>query len=113
MIIWPAVYILASARNGTLYIGVTSSIEDRISIHRQDLLVGFTSKYGLHMLVYYEFHETMDDAIRREKQLKKWNRQWKLRLIEEMNPEWADLYDAFWHTVKEGPADIARRRREQ
>ncbi len=69
MIIWPAVYILASARNGTLYIGVTSSIEDRISIHRQDLLSGFTSKYGVHMLVYYEFHDTIEAAIRREKQL--------------------------------------------
>ena len=87
MDIWPAIYILTSARNGTLYIGVTSGIEDRISIHKQDLLPGFTAKYGVHLLVYFEFHETMDAAIKREKQLKKWNRQWKLRLIEEMNPE--------------------------
>jgi putative endonuclease len=113
MTIWPAVYILTSARNGTLYIGVTSSIEDRISIHRQDLLNGFTRKYGVHILVYYEFHETMDAAIRREKQLKKWNRQWKLRLIEQMNPEWNDLYDAYWHAVKAGPADLARQRSGQ
>ena len=113
MDIWPAIYILASAGNGTLYIGVTSSIEDRISIHKQDLLRGFTRKYGVHRLVYYEFHETMEAAIKREKQLKKWNRQWKLRLIEGMNPEWADLYDAFWHAVKEGPADRARFHRGQ
>ncbi len=71
MDIWPAIYILASARNGTLYVGVTSSIEDRISIHKQDLLQGFTRKYGVHTLVYFEFHETMDDAIKREKRLKK------------------------------------------
>ncbi|MEQ1612465.1 MAG: GIY-YIG nuclease family protein [Hyphomicrobiaceae bacterium] len=112
MNICPAVYILASARNSTLYIGVTSSIEDRISIHRQDRIAGFTSKYGVHSLVYYEFHETMDEAIRREKRLKKWNRQWKLRLIEQMNPEWSDLYDAYWHAVKAGPADLTRHRRD-
>jgi putative endonuclease len=109
----PAIYILASGRNGTLYIGVTSSIEDRISIHKQDLLHGFTRKYGVHTLVYYEFHETMDGAIKRENRLKKWNRQWKLRLIEGMNPEWADLYDAYWHALKVGPADNARFHRRE
>ena len=108
MDIWPAIYILASARNGTLYVGVTSSIEDRISIHKQDLLQGFTRKYGVHTLVYFDFHETMDDAIKREKRLKKWNRQWKLRLIESMNPEWVDLYDTYRHAVEEAPADIIR-----
>ena len=109
----PAVYILASGRNGTLYIGVTSSIEDRVSIHRQDLVPGFTSKYGVHGLVYYEFHDTMDATIKREKRLKKWNRQWKLRLIEAMNPQWLDRYDAFCHAVKPGPADLARRTRDE
>ncbi len=109
----PAVYILASGRYGTLYIGVTSSLEDRISIHRQDLVASFTRKYGVHTLVYYEFHDSMDAAIKREKQLKKWNRQWKLRLIEEMNPQWTDLYDAFWHALKDGPADTALLHRGQ
>ena len=105
---FPAVYILASGHNGTLYIGVTSALEDRVSIHRQDLMASFTRKHGVHMLVYYEFHDTMETAIRREKQFKKWNRQWKLRLIEEMNPQWYDLYDACWHALKSGPADVAR-----
>ena len=89
----PCVYILASARNGTLYIGVTSHLEDRVSLHKQDLIEGFSKRHGMHMLVYYEFHSTMDEAITREKQLKKWKRDWKLRLIEQMNPEWLDLMD--------------------
>jgi putative endonuclease len=88
----PCVYILASHRNGTLYIGVTSDLTKRVWEHKQDLVKGFTSKYGVHCLVYYEVHGDMVPAITREKQLKKWRRQWKLRLIEEHNPEWRDLW---------------------
>jgi len=87
------VYILASGRNGTLYIGVTSDLIQRIYQHKNDLSKGFTQKYAVHNLVYYERHERITDAIIREKQLKKWNRKWKLRLIEEFNPDWQDLYD--------------------
>ncbi len=90
----PAVYILASQRNGTLYIGVTSDLVQRIWQHRNEVVQGFTRKYGVHMLVWYELHEDMENAIIREKRLKKWNRTWKLRLIEEMNPNWDDLYDS-------------------
>jgi len=88
----PCVYILASKRNGILYVGVTSDISNRVNLHKQDLIEGFTKKYGVHLLVYYEMHHTMPDAIRREKQLKKWNRAWKVRLIEQLNPEWRDLW---------------------
>jgi putative endonuclease len=105
----PCVYILASKRNGTLYIGVTSDIFNRTSLHKQDLIEGFTKRYGVHRLVYYEMHLTMADAIRREKRLKKWNRAWKIRLIESMNPEWEALFDEFWGVLNEGPADRARR----
>jgi putative endonuclease len=87
----PAVYILASARNGTLYIGVTSSLASRIQAHRIGAVEGFTKKYGVHSLVYFELHSEMYEAIQREKRLKKWNREWKIRLIEESNPEWTDL----------------------
>jgi putative endonuclease len=86
------VYILASKRNGTLYVGVTSDLAGRIYTHREDLVAGFTRRYGVHMLVWYEVHGGAESAILREKQLKKWNRAWKLRLIEEMNPNWDDLY---------------------
>lgn len=106
----PHVYILASRRNGTLYIGVTSSLENRVSLHKQDFVEGFTKRYRVHHLVYYEMHATMTEAIRREKQLKKWNRAWKIRLIEQMNPEWLDLFDEFWGAVREGPADLGRGR---
>jgi putative endonuclease len=88
----PAVYILASRYNGTLYIGVTSNLIQRIWQHQNDLADGFTKKYGVHLLVYYELHEQMLAAIQREKQLKKWNRQWKINLIEKMNPTWKDLW---------------------
>ena len=84
---------MASGRNGTLYIGVTNHIARRSWEHRSDLVEGFTKRYGVHRLVYAEFHATMPLAIQREKQLKKWNRAWKLRLIEEINPQWHDLYD--------------------
>jgi putative endonuclease len=89
----PAVYILASQRNGTLYIGVTSDLVQRTWEHKHNQTDGFTKKHHVHMLVYYEYHDDMDSAIRREKQLKKWNRGWKLRLIEENNPDWNDLYE--------------------
>jgi putative endonuclease len=89
----PAVYILASKRNGTLYIGVTSNLQKRAWEHKNDLVEGFTKRYGVHRLVYYELHEDMVSAIRREKQMKKWNRAWKLELIERQNPGWRDLWE--------------------
>jgi putative endonuclease len=88
----PAVYILASKRNGTLYIGVTSDLTKRIWQHKSDVVEGFTKKYSVHTLAYYELHHTMPEAIHREKQLKKWNRAWKIKLIEKQNPEWVDLW---------------------
>ena len=88
----PAVYILASKRNGTLYIGVTSDLVKRVWQHKNDVVEGFTKKYGVHTLVYYELHASMNEAITREKQLKKWNRAWKIALIEKQNPEWDDLW---------------------
>ncbi len=89
----PAVYILASRRNGTLYIGVTSDLVQRIWQHKNDLVEGFTQRYEVHVLVHYELHVDMLTAIAREKQLKKWNRDWKIQLIESQNPEWRDLWD--------------------
>jgi len=89
----PAVYILASKRNGTLYIGVTSDLLKRIWEHRNDMVEGFTRRYGVHRLVWYEVHESMESAIEREKRLKEWKRKWKLELIERSNPDWRDLYD--------------------
>jgi putative endonuclease len=88
----PCAYILASRRNGTLYVGVTSDLIKRVWQHKNDLAEGFTKRYGVHMLVWYERHEMMDSAIKREKSLKKWNRKWKLDLIEQSNPQWRDLY---------------------
>ena len=88
----PAVYIMASKRNGTLYIGVTSDLVARAWQHREHLVEGFTKKYSVDQLVWYELHPTMDSAITREKQLKKWNRKWKLELIEKENPYWNDLW---------------------
>ena len=88
----PAVYILASKKNGTLHIGVTSSLVKRIWEHRNNLVTGFTECYGVHNLVWYEPHERMESAIQREKQLKEWKRIWKMRLIESTNPNWEDLY---------------------
>ena len=88
----PAVYILASQRNGTLYIGVTSNLIQRIWQHKKGVVPGFTEQYDVHLLVFHELHATMEAAITREKQLKKWNRLWKLRLIEERNPGWRDLW---------------------
>jgi putative endonuclease len=88
----PAVNMLANERNGTLYIGVTSNLIQRIWQHREGILDGFSRKYSVKVLVWYEIHGTMETAIRREKALKKWNRNWKLKLIEERNPEWIDLW---------------------
>jgi putative endonuclease len=88
----PAVYILASQRNGTLYIGVTSDLIQRVWQHREGVIPGFTDRHHVHLLVFYELHATMEAAITREKRLKKWDRLWKLRLIEEGNPEWRDLW---------------------
>ena len=86
------IYILANKRNGTLYIGVTSNLIKRVYEHKKNLVDGFTKKYSIHKLVYYEITDDIESAIRREKQLKKWNRKWKLNLIEDSNPEWRDLY---------------------
>jgi len=86
------VYILASKRNGVLYIGVTSNLLKRVYEHKNNIIEGFTKKYHIHKLVYYEMTNDIESAIRREKQLKKWNRKWKLELIEKNNSEWKDLY---------------------
>lgn len=87
------VYILASKHNGTLYIGVTSDLIKRVWEHKNHLVEGFTKKYGVDKLVYHETHETAESAIAREKKMKKWNRAWKIRLIEKDNPDWHDLYE--------------------
>lgn len=92
MVRQPCVYICASGRNGTLYVGVTSNLLRRIWSHKEGIGSHFTAKYRVHRLVWYELHETMLSAITREKQLKKWRREWKLRLIEQANPSWIDLY---------------------
>jgi putative endonuclease len=87
------VYLLARRRNGTLYIGMTDDLAKRIWMHRVGALPGFSKQYGVKMLVWYEQHESRESAFVRERQLKKWNRAWKLKLIEQMNPTWRDLYD--------------------
>lgn len=86
------VYILASKPRGTLYIGVTNDLIKRVQEHRSDLVEGFTKRYGVHLLVHYEVCSDVTAAIWREKRLKKWNRAWKMRLIDSENPEWRDLY---------------------
>ncbi len=88
----PCVYLLSSSRNGTLYLGVTSNVVGRVWQHREHLVEGFSDRYEVTRLVWYEMHETMDSAITREKALKKWERAWKVRLIEEGNPYWNDLW---------------------
>ncbi len=87
------VYILASARNGTLYVGVTSDLPKRVAQHRTGMIDGFTKEHGVHDLVWYEHHDEIESAIMREKAVKRWQRAWKIRLIEEMNPLWRDLFD--------------------
>jgi putative endonuclease len=86
------IYILASKRNGTLYVGVTSDLVKRVYEHKNNLVEGFTKKYYVHKLVYYEVTDNVNSAIVREKQIKKWKRSWKIELIERMNPDWRDLY---------------------
>lgn len=90
----PAVYILASKKNGTLYIGVTSDLAKRIWEHKNDLVEGFTKRYKVHNLVWYEVHDNIDAAIEREKNMKEWQRVWKTKLIEKDNPSWNDLYNS-------------------
>ncbi|MFY0640221.1 MAG: GIY-YIG nuclease family protein [Bermanella sp.] len=90
----PCTYILASKPNGTLYVGVTSNLVQRVYQHKHNLIEGFTKKYGVHTLVYFELHGDMYAAITREKQIKKWNRQWKIDLIQSQNPKWVDLWES-------------------
>jgi putative endonuclease len=89
----PCVYIVASQRNGTLYTGVTGDLVRRIFEHKNSVVKGFTERYHVHCLVYFEFYESFPEAIMREKNIKKWQRSWKIELIESFNPEWRDLYD--------------------
>ncbi len=91
-----AVYIVASGRNGTLYIGVTSELQRRIGEHKTGAYPGFSKTYGCTRLVWYEPHGDMRAAIQREKNLKRWNRSWKLKLIEDLNPDWRDLSEGWW-----------------
>ena len=89
----PAVYIMASGFHGTIYIGVTSALWNRVATHKDGGVKGFTNKYNVKLLVWYEHHHTMEAAIKREKQLKKWLREWKIDLIAKMNPRWRDLHN--------------------
>ena len=88
----PSVYIMANKKNGTLYTGVTSNLPQRVWEHKEHVVDGFTTRYRLHLLVWYEVHETMESAIHREKQIKAGSRRRKIRLIEDLNPRWLDLY---------------------
>lgn len=89
----PYVYLLASKRNGTLYVGVTSDLVKRVWQHKNDVVAGFTKRYGVHQLVWFEGHESMESALARKKAIKEWKRQWELKLIEAVNPAWRDLYE--------------------
>ena len=91
------VYLLASKKSGALYIGVTNNLIDRVCKHKNNSIDGFTKNRGIHNLVYFEEYDSIHKAIAREKQLKKWKRQWKVRLIEELNPQWRDLYPDLIH----------------
>jgi putative endonuclease len=93
MVKQPSVYLLATKRNGTLYVGVTSNLIQRVWQHKNDLVEGFTKRYRVHMLVWYEQCDSMQEAIAREKAIKEWKRVWKIRLIETTNPQWRDLYE--------------------
>jgi putative endonuclease len=99
----PATYLLASARNGTLYVGVTSNLVKRVWEHRNHVVDGYTKKHGVTQLVWYEMHDTMEAAIRHEKRIKKWRRDWKLELIEKTNPYWNDL----WPQITGSEAEVA------
>ena len=108
------VYILASCRNGTLYTGVSSQLAQRVGEHKEDVQEGFTKRYEVHRLVYYEWHRDIREAIRREKQIKKWKRAWKVRLLEEMNPAWRDLYEDLLdahYSPRAGSQDSERRQK--
>jgi putative endonuclease len=102
----PFVYIMASGHNGTIYVGVTSNLIQRVWKHKHDKK-GFTGRYGVFDLVYYEAHTSMEYAIAREKQIKKWERQWKMKLIDEMNPEWRDLWKDILGSQTESSVDGA------
>ena len=104
----PCVYILVGKPYGTFDVGVSSDLHARMAQHSQGLIEGFTKKYGIKMLVYYEMHETMEAAIAHEKRLKRWNRAWKYRLIEQMNPEWRNLFNPETGEIAFGPADVER-----
>jgi putative endonuclease len=106
----PCVYILASKPDGVLYVGVTSDIWGRMSEHKQGVFPGFTKRYGVKMLVYYEFHTSMDEAITREKRIKEWQRAWKVRLILSVNSQWLDRYDEATNALLELPNDQLRTR---
>ena len=90
------IYILCSSKRGTLYIGITGNLQKRMYEHKEKMIDGFTKKYGVDKLVYAEEYQYIHDAINREKSLKKWKREWKIRLIEEQNPEWVDYYYNMW-----------------
>ena len=92
------VYILASKRNGTLYVGITNDVIRRVDEHKRDMIAGFTKKYAVHTLVFYETFENPTDAIAYEKRLKRWRREWKVKLIEDRNPTWRDLFADFTKT---------------
>ena len=104
----PCVYILASGPNGILYVGVTSSLAQRMAQHDQGLIEGFTKKHNIKFLVYYEYFNTMPEAILREKRLKEWQRAWKVRLILSVNPEWKNLFNPATGEISFGPVDKAR-----
>lgn len=106
---WIAAYIMASARNGTLYTGVTSTLPDRVRQHKLGIFDGFSKDFGCKTLVWYEMHSTMILAIKREKRIKRWRRDWKLALIEAENPRWRDLSDG-WFETPEGPLSWTQRR---
>lgn len=106
----PCIYLLASAPNGVLYLGVTSDLHQRMAEHDQGLIDGFTKRYGVKLLIYYEFCDTMPDAIAREKRLKEWQRSWKVRLIYGANPEWRNLYDPASGEIEFLPRDVERER---
>jgi putative endonuclease len=104
----PCVYILANKPYGTLYTGVTSDLYGRMEQHIQGVFPGFTKRYGIARLIYYEMHDDMRSAITRETRIKSWKRSWKIRLIEQMNPEWVCLYDEATGSILDAPADVER-----
>jgi putative endonuclease len=107
----PAVYIMANGPRGTTYVGVTSALWNRVATHKDGGIAGFTQRYKLKSLVWYEHHADMDSAIRREKQIKKWNRAWKVELIEKFNPAWVDLHDEIDPSICFAPPKLDSRLR--